>query len=395
MATDGQIALEAAPTLALLGPPGLQPRSLSDRQWAALATIARDHRLAPHLHGRIVRGEIAPAVPSALEQEWQAAHRAAGLDALVQRREALMLGQLLAEAGIGAAALKGAWLAWNAYPAPAERPLRDLDLLVAEHDAPEALSLLLSAGLMPAYRLPDDPAQHAALAKQFPPLVSPRGVVVELHAHAWEPPGSMEWSTPPTADAALLNRAQCDETVGTLRHLAPADMLAHLCIHAAYSHRFEVGPLLLPDIDYLLQRAAIDWSAFWRNARGGGYARGAALVLALVDRWRRPGLLAESGCPIRPDEPAVAQASALLVQSPGLRKSTRSFAAFRTALADGGLAAAIAVASVRAARLMREPVSLVRRLGDSLFALGDPTVAANANRSAVIGAWLEHGGGAQ
>lgn len=379
---------EASALLELLGPPELQPAGLDAECWQKLDAIAAEHRLRPHLHGRRQRGEIVTRVPAGVAHEWQEAHRISALTMLAQQRVLRRLAMLLEEAKIAVVALKGAWLAWHAYPAAAERPMRDIDLLVAQSDAPQALELLLAQGFELASQLAGDAAGHAARFKQFPPLVGPEGAIVELHAHAWEPPGSMEWLTPPLDDAGLLARSIAEPGERS-RSLCPADMLAQLCIHAAYSHRFEVGPLLLADIDYLLRARKFDWPGFWRAAGDGGFQRGAALALALVDRWRRPGLMAGTLCPVVAGPDAVAHASALLVQPLGQRKGTRLLSALQDARAAGGPGRVVATAFARIGRLALDPAGLAKRIGETASDLRNPAVTASARHSAAIGQWLE------
>ncbi|MFN2099493.1 nucleotidyltransferase family protein [Altererythrobacter sp. MF3-039] len=377
--------------LRLLGPTDRQTSSLTHEQWQEIDRIAADQRLQPHLHGRMQRGEIVPQVPGDIARNWSSAYRVNALAGLVQRRDLFSLTRALEGAGIESIALKGAWLAWHAYPAPAERVLRDIDLLVAEADAPSALEVLLAQGLKPIDPLPDDPEAFAAANKQFPPLVGDSGTVAELHAHAWEPPGSMEWPTPPTRDAELLAHTQRNSSDG-LGYLAPNDMLAHLAIHAAYSHRFEVGPLLLSDIDYLLRSSQIDWPEFWRKAGTGGYRRGGALTLALVDHWRVPGLLKQAQCPLEVPLAAVSHASALLLQPSAGRHDTRSFAAFEAARTTGGLAKAAAVGFARLGKTVANPAHLIRRMAETAQAASSSRARKTAHSSAMIGQWLSEAG---
>ena len=374
--------------LRLLGPRDSQPAVLGEDQWRAVDEIAADQRLQPHLHSRRHRGELLPDVPRAIAERWAAAYRASAIEGLAQQRDLIRLTSALSDAGIASVALKGAWLAWHAYPAAPERVLRDVDLLVAESDAAVALEILLEQGLVSREPLPDDPADFARANKQFPPLLCPSGTVIELHSHAWEPPGSMEWPTPPLRDGEMLDGARAAE-IGGPSFFEPASMLAHLTIHAAYSHRFEVGPLLLSDVDYLLQTAPIDWAAFWRKATEGKYERGAALTFALVERWRLPRLLEKCRCPLDLPPDAVTHASALLLQPSAMRRDTRSFAAFEQARASGGIGAAAATGLARLTKAARNPAQLARRMGETLRALSSSEVHAQARSSACVGEWLE------
>ena len=350
--------------------------------------LAADQRLQPHLHARMRRGAICQFVPDAIAARWQAAHRAAALAALVQRRDILKAAATLRTAGVDAIALKGGWLAWTVYPDPAERVLRDLDLLVRESDAPRALAALLAAGMEAIEALPDDPADHAVSHKELAVLATEAGTIVELHSHAWEPPGSLEWPTPPLADERLFAHSVRDRDSGLLA-LSAQDMLAHLAIHAAYSHRFEVGPLILADVDYLLREHPLDWPAFWDAAETGRFARGAALTLALVDRWRLPGLIERSACPLPVDDLAIDHASRLLLQPSGQRRDTRSLAAIRQVHAAEGIAKAAALGFARLGKTMHDPAHMLRRLGDTARALRDPAIARAAESSQMVGDWLD------
>lgn len=310
--------------LALLGP-AQADRALAAPtadDWPTLHAMADQHRLIPHLHARLQRGELPHAPPPDLAQEWEQAHRHSAFAALQRRARLHGLHGLLAERGIQAVVLKGPWLAWYAYPAAAERPSRDIDLLVPQDRAVEAFELLAGAGFTQAEPSSRPHEQVARAAKHMPPQVAADGCRVELHMHAWEPAGEMPWPMPPT-DAGLLDRAaRAPGANDPCLYPDPADMLAHLVIHAAYSHRFNVGPLLLPDIDYLLQHRQPDWPAFWQRAEIGGYARGAAVVLALVDRWRVPGLIGQCRPPVPAPASMVDAAEALLVQDISVRKGT-------------------------------------------------------------------------
>ena len=191
---------------------------------------------------------------------------------------------LLEQAGHAPIALKGAWLGAQAYPEPAQRPMRDLDLLVPLAGVRAAYELLLEAG----YREAEPPEMALddviRLDKHMPILVSPRGTMIELHHHLWEPDGRLDHASPATDEVALRARA----VLGSdgIRYLAPQDTLAHLIVHAVYSHRLDCGPLLLPDINFLLRAAPIDWPQFWDQARSGHWRGGARLVLDLVAHYR-------------------------------------------------------------------------------------------------------------
>ena len=253
------------------------PEGLTAEDWIALDRIAAMHRLQPLLHVRHGRSQ---AIPGHISDSWRSAYRQAALAAMAHRAELLRCHELLDEAGLSPIALKGAWLSRHAYPDPALRPMRDIDLLVPRAQVLDAFERLLKAGY--AQIEPAEMALEAIvrLDKHMPPLISPGGVVIELHHRLWEPDGRLAHASPVIDEAGLLDRAMVDEDA--IRYLAPEDLLAHLIVHAVYSHRLDCGPLLLPDIACLLEKAPASWPRFWQAARTQGWRDGARLVLELV-----------------------------------------------------------------------------------------------------------------
>ena len=300
---------------------------LSARDWAVIGSLAGQHRLMPLLHAQ---HNANPAIPLALRREWQDAHRAAALQAMLARQELIECAGLLETAGMAPIALKGAWLSRHAYPAAAQRPMRDLDLLVPAAQVLDGYALLLAAGYT-ELEPPEMPLSEVLrLDKHMPALLAPRGSVIELHQRLWERGGRLDHATPMYEEAVLRGRAVRD--ADGIRYLAPHDTLAHLIIHAVYSHRLDCGPLLLPDIDYLLQTAQIDWADFWTNAAGHGWRSGARLVLELVSAYRadaRIDFSLDPGAPA-PSE-VLAAAPDLLLQDLDTRRSAGLAAAALTA----------------------------------------------------------------
>ena len=310
--------------LALCGYRAGEAEGLSAQEWCELDALADQHRLRPFLHGRLARGDIA-APPSHIAASWQEAHRANAIAMLAQRRALLQAVEVLAAEGIGAVALKGSALAWTVWPSPAERVMRDIDLLVAANNAPAGYKALRGSG----WEAPDlsdmQLTEFAKAETHLPPLYSPEGVMCELHAHVWGRaplPGS---PMPASDDAHLLGHARHSEKLG-MAIPAAGDMLAHLVVHAACSHLLNVGPMALVDIDLWCAKKAIDWPAYWKRARDDGFDRPSALVFALVDRWRRPGFLEDAQCPLAVDDDVLDATELLLVQDLGARKDVSAIA---------------------------------------------------------------------
>lgn len=383
-----QAAAPAAPArtiLTLLGGAGSIP---AGTDWAAVDRLAGMHRLQPLLHAR---HRDNPAIPAAIRTGWAAAYRAGAMTTLTIKADLADCLALLRAAGIEPLAMKGAWLAWHAYPHPAERPLRDLDLLLPLDRAREGLELLLGAGWAYA-EAPDLPIEHLLLVdKSPPPLIAPRGTAIELHWHAWFPTGRLDHFSPAPDDAGMFARAVIE--ADGVSYPGPADMLAHLVIHGVYSHRLDCGPLLLPDIAMLLAARPIDWPAFWQRAAREGWAGGARLVLDLVARHDPAATIDFAEAPQPTPADLLDGAEELLFQDHATRLSAGVAAGGMTGLlrrlrrqvrtADGAVAHR---QTDEAGGYLGWTLSRLRRTAGDL---ANPAVRRQARQLARLSAWLD------
>jgi hypothetical protein len=254
---------------------------LDEADWRVLHDMLRKHRLGPLLHWRLTHERASLPVPGAVRQKLAEDFHRAALRALRFHRELCLLTHILQRAQIASIALKGAFLAYHVYPHPAMRPLRDLDVLVAADQALAAFQALLAAGYRRAPDSTGEPAACLAVRKHLPALYSPAGVCVELHVRLASPCDAIRLD-----EAGLWERAIEARVAGqTVRYLSHTDLLMHLIFHAVYDHRFDNGPLVVPDLGYLIGRAQIDWALFWRRAAAGGTTRGCVLLLKLMQRY--------------------------------------------------------------------------------------------------------------
>lgn len=362
---------------------------LAQADWALIDAMALQHRLQPLLHAQ---HRDNPAIPASIRADWKQAHRASALFAMALRRERDATVKLLASRGFDALVLKGGWLAWHAYPDPALRPLRDIDLLLREDEFADAYRLLLESGYVPseADDLPLD--QIIAIDKSPQPLISPGGMAFEPHLHAWFPQGRLEYFSPAPDDKGMFARARRGDD--GLLYPSPEDMLGHLVIHALYGHRLDCGPLLLSDIDFHVGRHPIDWPAFWSRAERGGWASAARLVLDLVQRHRahqNPGL-ADSPVAATPAD-VLAGAEELLLQD------------LETRLSAGVAASGVGALWRRATRrvsadsadgVRRDSASeggylawATRRLARTLSDLTNPDVRRQSRQLSRLSQWLD------
>lgn len=326
--------------------------SLNAADWAALSLLAKRHRLEPLLYAK---RRDAPGVPAALIEDWHQAYRHSAMTALVQQADLAAAAGLLEGKGFHPVALKGAFLARHAYPEAAQRPMRDVDLLLPAEQVLPGFAALREAGFAILRDSKISHAEAARLEMHMPPLISPRGTVLELHSRLSELDGRLEYRTPSGDEAAVLERAI--ERDG-IRYPAPADMLGHLVIHAIYGHRLDCGPLLLSDVRHLIARHSVDWQAFWQAAEAGRWAHGAALVAALVRRFH-----GEAAVPYHAAEPPAPPAELvelgcdLLLQDWEAKNSARIVAT----MLSGGLGPALRRITGRVAAKGEAGVTIDRR----------------------------------
>lgn len=298
--------------------------SLGEDDWRAMDGMAREHRLRPLLHHRLAELDAARGIPADLRAGWKNTYRRVALRSLAYQRQLMILHDLFEAAGAPYLALKGAYLAWHAYPEPALRPLRDLDLLVPGDRAMELFRMLLDHGYQRTKDAEGDPQAYLESSHHLPPLRDPSGeITIELHSHLFHREGRRAEVRDPSGDPAYWDRAIDRSMMGrTLRFPAPEDILVHLIEHAVYGHQFDNGPLLLSDIAFLVERHEIDWPLFWRLADEAQCRRGAMLSFTLVRRYWPDTAIAwpEGGAEPVPEAIAAAAARASL-RGGGHRKS--------------------------------------------------------------------------
>jgi hypothetical protein len=264
--------------------------SLDEDDWQRLRAMLRMHRLSPLLHWRLTTdcGEL--SVPETIKRDLAAAFNHASRRNLAVQRELVLLHRILAKANIPYIALKGAYLAYHAYPQPGLRPLRDLDILVPDGRALSAFQHLCDRGYVRPPQYLGDPEAAMKRSQHLPPILSPaKNLSIEIHTRLFDPDGAGVSTLDLADDPALADRVMRITVAGeALRYLSPTDCLLHLIVHAAYDHLFNNGPLLLSDIAYLLASQPIDWELFWQLATRHKRLRGSTLILQMVERYHGP-----------------------------------------------------------------------------------------------------------
>ena len=241
--------------------------------WSALVDQAAQHGLLP-LAAPLLRSHRAPpAIQAAIDQRL-------AVGSMWQKHVATTLGRvldILHDAGVEPAALKGPVLAERLYDDPLARPSMDLDLLIRPADLERAAAALRESGytgdtdLQASYLL--EHAHHLHFAQ-------PGAPAIELHFRAYSGFGVV------VPAAALLDRAVHHQFCGRTRVLVPApeDEFIYLAVHAA-GHSF-VRLLWLFDLKMLLLRhPQIDWDAVASRAEALGLTSAVAYAMRLLREW--------------------------------------------------------------------------------------------------------------
>lgn len=261
--------------------------ALGDPDWSRILEMARQHRLGPLLYWQIGRAHAHLKYPDHIKIQLSAIYQKSVFRNLMVQRELLLIHNIFKSADIPFIGLKGAFLAFQAYPQPALRPLRDIDILVSSNQAIQAFSILLTNGLKRIQNYNGSPEAWLNIHRHLPPLRSPSETLnVELHNRLFSPNQSStetkEFSHTPEFWQRTVELSLAKASV---RYQSPTDLLLHLIVHAVYQHEFDNGPLLLSDLSFLLDTHPIDWNLFWSMANLSQYTRGCWLALKLTERY--------------------------------------------------------------------------------------------------------------
>ncbi|HQT26125.1 MAG TPA: nucleotidyltransferase family protein, partial [Burkholderiales bacterium] len=228
---------------------------LEDEDWVTLAEMVREHRLGPLLHWRLTQECRLVFVPQTLRESCSKSFKAATMRSLALQRELAHLHAILQSSGIPHVALKGARLAFFAYPQPGLRPMRDLDILVPESDVLKAFDALMKGGCSRFDQYGGSPEAWIENSHQMPPVRSPSGVVgVELHQRLYHVDSEAASEFELSEEEGFWQRHIALDLAGAaIPYLSPTEQLLHLIVHAVYDHQFTNGPLLISDLGYLLR----------------------------------------------------------------------------------------------------------------------------------------------
>ena len=253
-------------------------RGFNGESWRELVDRAAWHGVAPLLYHRL--GGIENL---AIPREHFVRLRDFYLHCLLRNSAILeQLSEIVREtekAGYPVLFLKGAYLANCVYEEAALRPTGDIDLLAPAQDAEGVQRHLESLGYR--YAEGTEAIDYSAL-HHLRPVSRADSVSIEVH-HDLAP-----IRAPFVYDAVgLWDRSTCTR-VGDLDlpHLAPDDLLLHVCTHAAYNDEFRLGLAAACDIDAVVHRLGyeLDWDRLVQTANSDGRARFVYAALCLAQR---------------------------------------------------------------------------------------------------------------
>ena len=242
-------------------------RGINGESWGRLVDRAAWYGVAPLLYHRLRRSENL-AIP---QEHLQRLHDLYFHCFLRNQAISEQLSEIVGEitgAGYSVLVLKGAYLSSCVYEEAALRPMGDIDLLTMPHEAEEVRRHLMTLG----YR-------HAAGTKAIDysrlhhlrPVSRTGSVDVEVH-HDLVPEGA-----PFEHDIVGLWDRSTRTRVGDLdiRHLAPDDLLLHVCTHAAYNDEFRLGLPAVCDVDVVVRRLGhkLDWARLIQTANSDSRSR--------------------------------------------------------------------------------------------------------------------------
>lgn len=246
-----------------------QPAALAPADLPTFVAWASRHRVAPYL------GHVAASCDPALAPALAPARTQAAAVALLRD---VWLGRLLraaTERGLGPVLFKGLGVAHLAYPAPALRPLGDVDLFLPRGDLRPFVELAMAHGF--AYDNPDP----AVVAYYFDwiyavQITHPQHGLLEAHHGLYrDVPAAL-------TDEILARLVPCEHDGVALRAFCPADLFVVLATHFGIS---KPGSCFMWLLDLaLLGRglSADEWRQAAATTRAHGLQVFVAAALALL-----------------------------------------------------------------------------------------------------------------
>lgn len=283
-ASPGPLLEILPPELAILTTLDLSdvwPRFAGQVRWRTVADLAGYHRLGGRLASSLEATRDVGA-PAALVAELlghrERAKQRFFTEALPQLEE---LCAALVAANVRPVLLKGASLILSGVARPGERPLSDLDLLVARSEAKSAQSVLDELGYRTGVSTEIRDQAWRDHYQDAPFSHPDRWLHIDLHWDIQHPRHRARF------DVLTMSRTPLELPSGSvIDRFADTDELTHLCLHF-WKDREQGRPGALGQLWDIHAAAGrldpTDWPGLAERARGRGHERTLAAVLAIAN----------------------------------------------------------------------------------------------------------------
>jgi hypothetical protein len=248
-------------------------------EWQRLLELAHRERAALPLW-RLIRDSPLATVPEAthglkrMAQIWE-------FKLLHLERLLFQVVDAFAKAGVDVVLLKGAAAGLSVYPSLSQRPMLDIDVLVAEGEAERAWALARSLG----WKWDEEsfPREAYRDAHHLPPLQDAfgSGCGLEIHTEV------LMSGNPFRFTAEDLRSRSLPVQVGGVACAVPSieHQLLHCCIHFAWSHRMlSHAWRAFSDVGAFARSGRVDWDEFVRLAGESQAETCAFWTLRLAER---------------------------------------------------------------------------------------------------------------
>jgi hypothetical protein len=297
--------------------------------WAEVARIAHDNRVAPRTYRELERMGLLDVVAGPVREALAAHAEQVRADNARRLARAVPIVGALRSRGIDVAVLKGVAFGRSLYGDPGYKRMNDVDLLVRPHQVHAVVRVFDELGLL---RIADhtkhvDPARTHHLAPY---------VTRDLHCML-----GVQWTFRPPVlghdfdlDAVWSRTRPLQLGDAIVRMLAPEDNVHHVALHL---ERYKTGVRDVMDLYNLVHahRASFDWGLLRAEVDRSGTHDDVYYGLALANAHRPTHEVEDLLIALRPRvRPAIVRLAAARTRSPEvlLRICSRQFAAIETAV---------------------------------------------------------------
>lgn len=234
-------------------------RALTLRDWDLLIRQARHANLMGRLAFRLQTHQMLARAPSQPR-----AHLEAALTVAQRQRQAVQweVNRIMdALAGVPAPVvlLKGAAYVMHGIPAAEGRTFSDVDILVPKENLDAVEMALKMAGWITTHHSEYDQRYYRTWMHELPPMKHlTRQTVLDVHHTILPETARLHPDPRKLVDAAVALGHE-----GSLKVLAPTDMVLHSATHLFHEGEFDHGLRDLTDLDALLRHFAAGDEQFW------------------------------------------------------------------------------------------------------------------------------------